>query len=235
MVQPYLGQISMVGFNFAPVGWALCNGQLMNVTQNNALFALLGTTYGGNGTSTFGLPNLQSRAPVHVGVGQGLTAYQWGEMTGTETNTLLTNNLPAHTHTVVVQGGSSQTVPINGGTVILPALSASGQMAVSASGGTTSTPSATAVPAQASVTLPPPNGTKAVNAYGTADAVTKFPVTITSNYGSNQTIPVTGTVTVPAPTISIGLTGGNIPVNNIQPVLAVYFVIALTGMFPSRG
>jgi len=100
MSDQYLGEIRMVAFNYAPENWALCNGQLLSISQNEALFNLLGTTYGGDGVNTFALPNLQSRVPVHMGQGIGLSPYELGEMTGTENVTLLTNNLPAHNHLV---------------------------------------------------------------------------------------------------------------------------------------
>jgi microcystin-dependent protein len=95
----YIGQILMVAFNFAPVGWALCNGQLLPITQNTALFSLLGTTYGGDGVRTFGLPNLQSRVPVHQGQGTGLSPYVMGQIGGAESALLAIGNLPAHNHT----------------------------------------------------------------------------------------------------------------------------------------
>jgi len=230
MVEPYIGEISMVGFGFAPYGWALCNGQLLSITQNNALYALLGTTFGGDGRTTFGLPNLQGRLPVHVGQGPGLSLYEWGETAGTETNLITMSNLSNHTHS---DAPGQQVHATMGASTTLPALTASGQMAATAGAGTTNTPSATMVLAQESVAVT--TGTKAVNAYGVADAVTKFPVTVTSNYGSSQTEPLAGNVTISVPTITLGPTGGNIPVKNIQPVLAVYFVIALEGTFPTRG
>jgi microcystin-dependent protein len=100
MSQPFLGEIRMFGFGFAPNGWQPCNGQTLAISQYAALFALLGTTYGGNGTSTFQLPNLQSRVPVCQGSGAGLTPYVLGEQTGTESVTLLTTQMPAHSHAV---------------------------------------------------------------------------------------------------------------------------------------
>jgi microcystin-dependent protein len=90
----------MFGFNFAPQGWALCDGQLLPISQNAALFDLLGTTYGGNGTTTFALPNLQSRVPIHRGQGAGLSAYVAGQAGGTETVTLTATQMPSHTHSV---------------------------------------------------------------------------------------------------------------------------------------
>lgn len=100
MSNPYLGEIRMVGFNFAPVGWAFCNGQLMSISQNTALFSLLGTTYGGNGTTTFALPDLRGRVPVHFGQGPGLSNYAQGQTGGVESLALLANQLPSHNHTV---------------------------------------------------------------------------------------------------------------------------------------
>jgi microcystin-dependent protein len=96
-MEQYLGQILMVAFNFAPLGWALCNGQLLPINQNTALFSLLGTTYGGNGTTTFALPNLQGRVPIHMG-SNGITNYIIGASGGAESVALTVNNLPAHNH-----------------------------------------------------------------------------------------------------------------------------------------
>jgi microcystin-dependent protein len=97
-MQVFLGTIQSFGFNFAPTGWALCNGQLLPISQNAALFSLLGTTYGGNGTSTFQLPNLQGRLPMHQGTGPGLTPRVMGEIGGSENQTLLISNMPMHNH-----------------------------------------------------------------------------------------------------------------------------------------
>ena len=97
----YLSEIKMWGLNFAPRNWAFCNGQLLPIVQNTALFSLLGTTYGGNGTTTFALPDMRGRVPIHSGssAGPGLTSYTLGQSGGTESVTLTTANLPAHTHT----------------------------------------------------------------------------------------------------------------------------------------
>src|ERR1039457_6435033 len=96
MSQPYVGEIRLVGFNFAPVNWAFCNGQVVAISQNTTLFQLIGTTYGGDGVSTFALPNLQSRVPIHMGSG-----YVIGQTGGAETVTLSTNQIPLHTHPVL--------------------------------------------------------------------------------------------------------------------------------------
>ena len=94
----YISAIWSFGFNFAPYGWALCNGQLLPIAQNQPLFALIGTTYGGDGVTTFALPNLQGRTPLGMGQGPGLPNYGLGQFGGSENVTLLTSNLPAHTH-----------------------------------------------------------------------------------------------------------------------------------------
>jgi microcystin-dependent protein len=98
MASPFVAEITMFGFNFAPVGWAQCNGQLIPISQNTALFSLLGTNYGGDGKSTFALPNIQGMAVVGPGQGIGLSQYFIGETTGTETVTLLTTEIPTHRH-----------------------------------------------------------------------------------------------------------------------------------------
>ena len=108
MATPFLGEIKIVSFNFAPKGWAMCNGQLMAINQNQALFSVLGTTYGGDGRQTFGLPNLQGRTPVHVGDGIAL-----GELGGESAHTLIISELPAHNHVPV--GSTTQASAPPGG------------------------------------------------------------------------------------------------------------------------
>lgn len=98
MAEPFIGQIIMVGFNFAPKSYATCDGQIMSIAQNTALFSLLGTTYGGNGQTTFALPDLRGRTPIHQGNGPGLTPRVMGEMSGEENHTLLTTEMPMHNH-----------------------------------------------------------------------------------------------------------------------------------------
>lgn len=100
MTEPYIGTIQMFGFNFAPRGWALCNGQLLSIAQNTALFSLLGTQYGGNGQTTFALPDLQGRVAIHQGQGPGLSSYTIGEVSGTETVTLIQQQMPQHNHLI---------------------------------------------------------------------------------------------------------------------------------------
>ena len=98
MSDPFVAEIRIFGFNFAPRGWAFCNGQILPISQNTALFSLLGTTYGGNGQSTFALPNLQDSAPMHPGQGPGLSLHDLGETGGSEVVTLLQSEMPAHSH-----------------------------------------------------------------------------------------------------------------------------------------
>ena len=98
MADPFVAEIRIFPFNFAPKGWAWCDGQLMPISQNTALFSLLGTTYGGDGKSTFALPDLQGCAPMHPGQGPGLSLHDLGETGGSETVTLLESEIPAHTH-----------------------------------------------------------------------------------------------------------------------------------------
>ena len=105
MADPFVAEIRIFPFNFAPKGWAWCDGQLLPLSQNTALFSLLGTTYGGNGKSNFALPDLQGRAPMHPGQGPGLSLHDLGETGGSETVTLLESEIPAHSHTVRAVGG----------------------------------------------------------------------------------------------------------------------------------
>jgi microcystin-dependent protein len=106
MADPFVAEIRAFGFNFAPTGWAQCNGQLLPLSQNTALFSLVGTMYGGDGKSTFALPNLQGRAPTHPGQGPGLREYFQGEERGVETVTLVGTETPAHAHTVRARDNS---------------------------------------------------------------------------------------------------------------------------------
>ena len=174
----YLGTILMVGFNFAPQGWALCNGQLMSISQNTALFSLLGTTYGGDGVQTFALPNLQGRVPIHQGNGQGLSPYNIGQLGGVENVSLQTGQMPAHSHSFAQPCNSTE----------------------------------------GSATLSTPAGK--FNATGGRGA-------------SNNIYAATSNAAMGAGTT--GNSGNGLPVPVIQPYLTVNFIIALTGIFPSRS
>jgi microcystin-dependent protein len=110
MSNPFLGQVIIFAGNFAPKGWAFCNGQLLAISQYTALFSLLGTTYGGDGRTTFGLPDLRGRVAVSAGQGPGLSNYTLGEQTGTETVTLSTQQMPQHNHIVNANNNTSGAV-----------------------------------------------------------------------------------------------------------------------------
>ncbi|MEH6832181.1 MAG: tail fiber protein [Sulfitobacter sp.] len=103
MSEPFIGEIRMVGFNFAPRGWATCDGQLIPISQNQSMFSLLGTIYGGDGRTTFGLPELRGRTPMHHGTGPGRVSRRMGEQAGQETVTLTTSQMPSHTHTATMR------------------------------------------------------------------------------------------------------------------------------------
>lgn len=114
MATPFIAEIRIFAGNFAPRGNAFCNGQIISIAQNTALFSLVGTTYGGNGQTTFGLPNLQGRAPLHAGQGPGLSPRSLGEISGSENVTLLSTQIPAHNHSAnALSAGGNQTSPAN--------------------------------------------------------------------------------------------------------------------------
>ena len=180
MTTPYLGEIRMFGGNFAPRGNAQCNGQVMSIQQNSALFSLLGTFYGGNGQTTFALPDLRGRLPINQGNGPGLTPRVIGEQSGTETVTLSQPQMPQHLH-------------------FLSATTDAGNLPG---------PGPKAMPAS------PTDGT---------------------NPGTLYVVPP-GTVTpVAMAAQSLPLAGANQPHQNMMPSLAITFIIALQGIFPSRN
>jgi microcystin-dependent protein len=211
MGDQYLGEIRMVGFNFAPVGWALCNGQLMSISSNNALFALLGTTYGGNGQTTFGLPDLQGRVPLHAGSGAGLPTYVLGEKGGVPSVTLNQQQMPQHTHvaTFTPTGGGgtpSVNVSITGGSGL----------------GTTNLPTGNYL--AGSTTVPGHSGALYVSGSSAPSGAGNIAgVTATLSGVSNG-----------GGTVTNALAGASLPVSIEPPYLAVYFIIALQGVFPSR-
>ena len=174
MSEPFTAEIRIFAGNFAPRGWAFCNGQLLPVAQNTALFSLIGTTYGGDGRTTTALPNLKGRAPMHPGRGPGLTSRRLGQRGGTETVTLSEAQIAGHTHTPLA---SNDTANINDPSNNNPSRSA--------------------------------------------------------GRGSNR-YQSSGTV-VDMASKSLQATGGSQPHNNMQPYLAINFIIALVGLYPSRG
>lgn len=173
MSEPFIAEIRIFAGNFAPRGWAFCNGQLLPVSQNTALFSLIGTTYGGDGRSTTALPNLQGRAPMHPGRGPGLTARRLGERGGVESVTLTEAQMPNHNHTMM------------------------------------------ASPSPGETPQPATNTALARSVNGSLYHAAGSPVTL-----ADQAAP-------PA--------GGSQAHNNMQPFLAINFIIALVGLYPSRS
>lgn len=140
--EPILGEIMWVPYAFVPKNWAACNGQLLPVQQNTALFALLGTTYGGNGTTTFALPNMQGRVPVQAGQGPGLSPYSLGQSGGEATHTLTVAEMPAHSHAIQV---STQTATFTDPTNHVLAAAPTGNLYSTSSDGTLATGALTTV------------------------------------------------------------------------------------------
>ena len=207
MDSPFLGQIQPFGFNFAPRGWALCQGQSMSIAQNTALFSLLGTIYGGNGQTTFQLPDLQGRMAIGQGSGRGLTPRQIGEVSGTENVTVLTSNMPAHTHVATF-------TPSGGG--ITATLNASSQTATQSVPGTSGANTLGAPSATIARAVTPVFGY-------VADASPSVPLTGLSVTGGGG-----GTVTN-------ALAGNGLPIGIMPPYLCINYSIALQGLFPSRN
>jgi microcystin-dependent protein len=121
MGEPFVGEIRMFGGSFAPAGWAFCSGQLMPISQNDVLFTLIGTTYGGDGQETFALPDLQGRIPVHMGQGPGLPSnYQLGEKAGVESVTITTQSTPIHSHPMIASGDTADQSSVGGNVIATP-------------------------------------------------------------------------------------------------------------------
>lgn len=139
-MEPFLGQLMCVGFNFAPIGWARCEGQLLPISSYSALFSLLGTTYGGDGRTTFALPDLRGRTPIGVGNGPGLDNISWGERGGTNRTTLLTQNIPAHNHSLNVSSADATIGAATAGATIATPGMGSGRSFAPGLGFNTSTP-----------------------------------------------------------------------------------------------
>ncbi len=190
-MEPFIGQVVMFAGNFAPRGWAYCEGQLLSIAQNQALFSILGTTYGGDGRTTFGLPDLRGRAPIQPGTGPGLPTYRLGQRGGTDHNVLNVTQIPSHNHT------------------------AAGTLKTSSTG--TSGDPAGNYPATASGRV-----------MSGAGAGGNVQISDWNNSTDDTAAPNGVQVTV-------GNTGGNQAVNNMQPFLAINYIIALVGTFPSRN
>jgi microcystin-dependent protein len=183
-MEGYISEIRMFAGNFAPRSWLFCNGSIQSIAQNTALFALLGTTFGGDGQTTFALPDLRSRIPIHTGQGSGLSAYQLGQMGGTESNTLIAANVSGHTHGVTGNAG-------------IVTASGDGQTPVA-------------------VNNFPANNGETIYAAAT-DNSALAPASLAG-------------VTVAPQTPS-----GSAPIGNLQPYLAMNFIICVEGIFPSRN
>lgn len=206
-MEGYIAEIRMFAANFAPRNWAYCQGQIMSIAQNTALFSLLGTTFGGNGQTTFGLPDLRSRIAIGTGTGGQVGNYILGQIGGHETVTLNSSNLAVHNHTVTSSG---QKVPVNG--------SLTARVAVNNSASTTSNPSGAflAVEQGGSGTYEP----SAVS----GKTLNSAAVTITSS-----------TLGLNLSSLQLNISGSSIPVSNIMPSLGMNYVICLYGIFPSRN
>ncbi len=215
MSEPFLGEIKAVGWSFAARGYALCNGQILSIAQNTALFSLLGTTYGGNGQTTFNLPNLQGRVPMHQGQSPGTSLYQIGQTAGAEATTLGINQMPMHSH-VAQTTVTPTTTPITATTTI---------------NAIHRPPARQSAPTGGVLT----GGLDAVN-NNTVDIFappgTGSPVTLDASAAT--TAISGGTVTASAAT-TVGNAGNSQPFALLQPYLVVNYIIALQGIFPSRN
>jgi microcystin-dependent protein len=207
MAEGYVGEIRMVGFNFAPVGWLLCNGQTLAISQYQALFALLGKTFGGDGTTNFQLPDLQGRMPINVGHGTGLPVYNWGDKGGTNSATV---PVPVHTHIATFTGSANAVAPT---------------VTVSVQGSSVAGNSATA------------NGNYLAGAPKNlaSDGIYVTPAgagTLANIAGVSGSIPA---LPAPAGTVAVLPAGSSPATVNVQPpYLAVYFIICYSGYFPTR-
>lgn len=213
--EPFLGEIRWVGFNFAPVGWALCDGQLLSIAQNTALFALLGTTYGGNGITTFALPDMRGRVPLHPGQGPGLSPRVLGEVGGQETVTLTTAQMPSHSHALTSHTHAIPALPVD--------------VKASSAAATTTSPAGNTL-ATATVEQGGGRGRGNGGESHVTDVYTAGPANVSLAAGSAMTSPGTtggGSGTTAA-------TGGGAAHENMQPFLGVQCIIALQGIFPSR-
>lgn len=208
MSEPFIGEIRMFGGNFAPSGWQFCQGQLLNISTNTALFSLLGTTYGGNGQTTFALPDLRGRVPVGTGQGPGLAPVVQGETAGAPSTTLTIPNLPPHVHQATFNPNNSG----SGVSVTLQVAAGTGGTATATEGCYLGS-SPTAGQQQAGVFY----------------ASTPTPTNLVNLGGLSVTAPTGGG------TVALAATGGGMPIDIRQPYTGINFIIALEGIFPSRN
>ncbi len=215
---PLLGSIGLFAGDFAPRTWAFCQGQLLPISQNTALFSILGTTYGGDGRTTFALPDLRGRAAIQQGHGPGLSVYTLGGRKGQELNTMTVNNMPLHTHSV-----NSGVIPVSltgltgtiGGTAAAKLGVDSTQSTDDPNGGYPATN---------------PNGESTFS--GSTDGNAMAPAVVDT---SNLTVSVSGTAAFDPSPIQVLNNGGGQPFSNIQPTLGLNYCICLNGIFPSRS
>lgn len=210
MSDPFVGEIKTLGFGFAPRGYSLCAGQVLPINQNQALFSLIGTNFGGDGIQSFKLPDLRGRAAIGQGQGAGLQPYTLGQAIGAETVQVTVNNLPPHTHSSVFQPPTF-TPPT--ATTTINAFTAPTSRQTS--------------PANALLTGAADGSGAPVNVYSTAGTAA------TLGSGAATTRLTGGGVT--GGSVQIGQTGSGIPLSVVQPVLAITYAIATTGIFPSRN
>jgi microcystin-dependent protein len=209
--EPFVGEINYVAFNFAPSGWAQCDGQLLPISQYQALFALVGTTYGGNGTTTFALPDMRGRVPVHQGQSSTGSNYPIGQISGANAITLTVGNMPTHNHpATAVSTSTSQVAAGASATSTLKAANTAGNTNTAEGNTIASSPTLTKI---YSTTAPNVN----MNAASIETSLSGVEVTTTTN-----TI------------VTVGNTGGSQPFSIMQPYTTVNCIIATNGIFPSR-
>lgn len=216
-METLLGEITLVGFNFAPRNWALCNGELLTINSNQALFSLLGSTYGGDGRATFALPGLQGRMPIGTGDSPAFPPVIWGEQGGDESATLTNAEMPVHTHiaTAAYVPGASSPVAV------------SGTLNVCTETATITSPSAGDYLASAA------SGGAALPGYIASSSVDN--TNQISVGGLNITAFLNGDLPGGSVTVTNQNSGEGVPFSTRNPYLGMHFVIATTGVFPSRN
>lgn len=212
-MEEYIGTIQLFGFDFAPRGWALCNGQLLPISQYTALFSLLGTKYGGDGITNFALPDLRGRAPIHYGQGPGLSNYIIGQKAGTENVTITSSQMPAHNH-----GLSAGNLPVTGNITVTASLQASDQLGDSS------------VPVAGNVL----SKTNDVGGSG-ADVQIYSGNTPNVTLGGLSVSATPNGMVVNTAGVTTGITGGSQPLPILNPFLVMNFCICIEGIFPSRN
>lgn len=203
----YVGFIAALPYTFAPQGWAACDGSSVAVSSNSALFSLLGTQFGGDGITTFKLPDLRGRTIIGSGSGPGLTPYNQGENGGFESITLSAQQMPTHSHAAAVAGGG--TVPVTG--------TISATLNVGTIGGDSN----------------PGGNFIAASAGGSGEQIFTTAGGATANAGS-VTVTPNLTAAVNNLTVTVGMSGGSLPHENRMPYLAIQYCIATQGLYPSR-